>query len=168
VSKGYEVFGFMDDIVIMVMLDLSLSERMQKGLNYASRINLNKTLEIPFTRRRKHSLKNPVMKGVTIECSRDRKNLGVVSADKLLWNSQMKRVRDRAIKALIACIYVIGLRWFLRPAMLRWIDTMVVRPLMTYASIVWWNVDAAELQNLERLAYLRTTGVMKSAAPSLG
>jgi hypothetical protein len=47
---------------------------------------------------------------------------------------------------------------------------MVVRPMMTDASIVWRHkaeqtVAAAELQKVQRLACLLTTGAMKSATP---
>jgi hypothetical protein len=73
--SGYEVFGFADDIVIMVRdkVDSAVSERKQTCPNYASnwcekvnlRINPNKTVVIPFTKRRMHNLKNPVMRGVT-------------------------------------------------------------------------------------------------------
>jgi hypothetical protein len=86
--QGYEVFGFADDIVIMVRgkVDSVLSERMHAGLNYAfnwceeanRRIKPNKILVISFTRKHKHNLNNPVMRGVTIEFSRDTKYLRVV------------------------------------------------------------------------------------------
>jgi hypothetical protein len=75
----------------------------------------------------------------------------VVLDDKLLWNSQIKRVKDRAIKAQMACRDVIGLRWI-----------MVIGPMMTYASLVWLHksgqtVAATELQNVQRLVCLLTT-----------
>jgi hypothetical protein len=43
------------------------------------------------------------MRGVTIEFSRETKYLGEVSGNKFLWNSRIKRVKDRAIKAPIVC-----------------------------------------------------------------
>jgi hypothetical protein len=42
------------------------------------------------------------MRGETIEFSRETKYLGVVLNAKLLCNSQIKRVKDRAIKTLLA------------------------------------------------------------------
>jgi hypothetical protein len=52
--------------------------------------------------------------------------------------------------------------------MMRWIYLMVVRPIVTYASFVWWRksgeaTTGAMLQKMQRLAYLLTTGAMKSA-----
>jgi hypothetical protein len=59
------------------------------------------------------------MRRVIIEFLTETKYLGVFLDDKLLWNSQIKRVEDRTIKALMAWGDVIGLQWGLRPAMLR-------------------------------------------------
>jgi Reverse transcriptase (RNA-dependent DNA polymerase) len=61
-SQEYQVFGFADDVLIILRgkVDSILSEQMQTGLNYASnwckeanlRINSSKMVLIPFTRRR--------------------------------------------------------------------------------------------------------------------
>jgi Reverse transcriptase (RNA-dependent DNA polymerase) len=140
------LIGFADDLVIAVRgnNDSILSERMQSALNYVigwskqSDLSINpaKTIVIPFTRRRKLCLKNPVVSGMQIEFSEETKYLGVVLDSKLLWNSHIKRVKDKAIKALMACRGIVGQRWGLRPAMMRWIYTMVVRPMMSYAAFV--------------------------------
>jgi hypothetical protein len=86
-SQGYEVFGFSDDIVIMVRgrVDSVLSVRMQTGQSYAYnwyeevnlRINPNKSVVISFTSRRRHSLKNSVIRGVTTEFFMETKYLGL-------------------------------------------------------------------------------------------
>jgi hypothetical protein len=104
---------------------------MQTGLNYASNW---------------YDKANHTVMRVTIEFSRDAKYLGKVLDDKVLWNSQIKRVKDRAIKALMPYRGVSGLRW----TKLRWNYTMVVRPMMTNSSIVLWHkadqtTTAAEL-----------------------
>jgi hypothetical protein len=67
---------------------------------------------------RKHKLKlvEPVNSGHTVEFSKETKHLGVVLVDsKLLWNPQIKRVKEGLTKR--------GHRL----AMIRWIYTMVVR-----------------------------------------
>jgi Reverse transcriptase (RNA-dependent DNA polymerase) len=127
--QEYEVIGFADDLVIAVRgnNDSILSERMQSALSYiigwckqsGLSINPAKTIVIPFTRRRKLSLKNPVVSEVKIEFSKETKYLGVVLDSKLLWNSQKKRVKEKAIKALMACRGIVGQRWALWPAMMR-------------------------------------------------
>ena len=170
--------GFADDLDIMVRgnVDSILSNRLQSALNYAldwcKNVNLSinpmKTVVIPFTRKRKLSLEEPRMGEVTIQFSEDIKYLGVTLDSKLLWNSHIKRTKEKAIKALMACRSVVGQRWGLKPAMMRWIYLMVVRPMVTYASFVWWRksgeaTTSAMLQKIQRLACLLTTGAMKSA-----
>jgi hypothetical protein len=44
-----------------------------------------------------------------------------------------------------------------------WLSTMVIRPIITYATIVWWlnvahKTSGAKLSKLQRLALLGTTG----------
>ena len=61
-----------------------------------------------------------------------------------------------------------GTEMGLKPAMMRWIYLMVVRPMVNYASFVWWRKSReattfAILQKIQRLACLLTTGAMKSA-----
>ena len=177
-DQGYEVIGFADDLVIMVRgyVDSILSNRLQSALNHAMKwckdanlsINPMKTVVIPFTRRRKLSLTEPRMGEVTIKFSEDIKYLGVTLDSKLLWNSHIKRTKEKAVKALMACRSVVGQRWGLKPAMMRWIYLMVVRPMVNYASFVWWRKSReattfAILQKIQRLACLLTTGAMKSA-----
>jgi hypothetical protein len=124
--QGYEIFEFAEAIVSMGrgMVDLVLSKRMQTSLNYASnwweeanlRINPNKIV---------------VRQGMVLD-------------DKLFRNYQMKRLKDRALKVLMVCRGVIGLRW---------ISTMVVRSLMTYASIVLWHKVEQSTAEVSYLLY---------------
>jgi hypothetical protein len=50
-----------------------------------------------------------------------------------------------------------------------WIYTTVVRPIVTYAAIIWWprvklKRSQAELSKLQMMACLRITGAMRTAA----
>jgi hypothetical protein len=43
---------------------------------------------------------------------------------------------------------------------------VVVRPVVTYAANIWWprvKISQAELSKLQRMAYLGTTGAMRTA-----
>jgi hypothetical protein len=99
-------------------------------------INLRKTIVIPFTRKCKLNLVEPGMSGVTVEFSKATKYLGVVLDSTLLWNFRVKRVIEKAYKALMAFRSVIGQRWGLKPGMMKWIYTLVLRPMVTYAFFV--------------------------------
>jgi aminopeptidase-like protein len=57
-------------------------------------------------------------------------------------------------------------RWGLKPKVLRWIYIMIIRPVLTYGSMVWWkrvnyNVSRMALNKIQRLACLAITGTMK-------
>ena len=54
----------------------------------------------------------------------------------------------------------------MKPRVVYWIYTMVIRPMLTYNSKVWWlrvrhNLSRTELSKVQRLACLAITGVMK-------
>jgi hypothetical protein len=150
------VIGFAVVITVKGNYDSILLKRMQSALNYVIgwcqqgglSIKTAKTIVIPFTRRRKLSLKNTVVSGVQIEFSKETKYLGVVLDSKLLWNSHTKRVKEKAIKALMVCRGIVRQRWGLRPGMMRWIYTKAVRPIMSYTAFLWWQKSEQKVQRL--------------------
>lgn len=61
----------------------------------------------------------------------------------------------------------VGLSWGFKPHISHWLYVAVVRPQITYASLVWWpkaqqTTAAKELSSLQRLACLCTTGAFPS------
>ena len=51
--------------------------------------------------------------------------------------------------------------------MIHWMYTMMVRPIITYAAIIWWpkvleRTTATKLQKLQRVACLGITGAMRT------
>jgi hypothetical protein len=99
-------------------VDSVFSERLQSALNYATEwckdanlsINPKKTIDVPFTRRRKLSSVGSIREGLTIEYRKEIKYLGVLLESKLLWNSQIKRAKEIAMNALKACRAVVSQR----------------------------------------------------------
>lgn len=72
-----------------------------------------------------------------------------------------------AYKAFWTCKGVLGKTLGLKPRVLHWIYTMVMRLILTCGSPVWWpmvryNISRMELNKLWRLAFLAVTGVMKT------
>ena len=60
---------------------------------------------------------------------------------------------------------MLGKTWGLKPKMTNWLYITVVRPIITYASLVWWpkveqRTAQNKLQRLQRLACLAITGAM--------
>ena len=62
-----------------------------------------------------------------------------------------------------------GKTWGLSPKMMYWTYNMLVKPMMTYASMVWWTkmrqpTAVNELRRVQRLACLSITGAMRTTA----
>lgn len=180
-TEGFEVVGYADDLVIIVRGkdDQTISERMQMAMNLTAnwcntqglRINPNKTVIVPFTKRIKVNLKRPSLNGVIIEFKDEVKYLGVTLDKKLTWNKHLENLKIKATKALMACKGIVGKSWGLRPRMVHWIYTAVVRPMATYASFVWWpKLEQKKAQQMlakvQRLAILSITGCRRST-PSI-
>ena len=70
---------------------------------------------------------------------------------------------------MFACQRAMGKSWGLAPVLARWIFVAMVRPIISYASVVWcsaidrygYNVDS--LNSLQHLACRFITGALKSA-----
>ena len=73
---------------------------------------------------------------------------------------------NKACRVLWACKETFGKTCDLKPRVLRWICTMVVRPVLAFVSMIWWlrvryNVSRMELNKLQIIACLAITGAMK-------
>ena len=174
-SLGFEVIAYADDIVVVVrgMDDSTISDRMQQALsatwywcqNENLRINPEKTVLIPFTKRKSNNLRNPHLDGVSINFSSETKYLGVILDSKLTWRPHLNKVKTKTINCLMACRSLLGQHWGLNPKMMLWLYRTVIRPMVTYASLVWWDraeTSRMELRKVQRLACVMVTGAMRS------
>jgi len=64
-----------------------------------------------------------------------------------------------------ACRRACGARWGLGPRAVHWLYVIIVRPSVTYASLVWWPgcqtaIAKKKLSRIQRLACLGITGAM--------
>jgi hypothetical protein len=94
------------------------------------------------------------------------KYLGLILDKGLTWKAQLKNVMSKAYRAFWTCI---GKTWGLKPRVVLWILTMVIRSVLAYGSAVWWprvryNVSRTELSKIQRLACLAITGAMKTTS----
>jgi hypothetical protein len=85
----------------------------------------------------------------------------------LTWKAQLKNVMKKAYRAFWTCKGTFGKTWGLKPRVVHLIYNMVMRPVLTYGSMVWWprvryNVSRIELSKIQRLACLAITGAMKT------
>jgi ribonuclease HI len=133
-----------------------------KGLNIS---NL-KTKVVMFTWRKKWTLpKAIVVEGKPVELSESAKFLGVTLDSKLNFNEHIRNITKKATMILMQCKKAVGPTWGMTPKTCRWIYTSVVRPVLSYASVVWVNalntqINTKQLEKVQRLALNIMTGAL--------
>jgi hypothetical protein len=100
-------------------------------------INPNKMVIISFTRKRDmKGFKEPVLFNKTIQASSEVKYLGVTLDKGLTWKKQLDKAINKAYRAFWTCRGTFGKTWGLKPKVVYWIYTGVVRPITTYAATI--------------------------------
>lgn len=178
VNKGIKTVAYADDIVLLTKGKFlqTVSDVMSSGLIDISRwavdngltVNPHKTEMVLFTRKYKLPIwKQPKLKGSILKLSSEAKFLGVIFDSKLNWKRNMEERMKKGLNAFYACRRTFGKKWGMKPHIVHWMYTAIVRPILTHGSIVWWDaVDKHSHLNLlakvQRLACLGTTGAIKS------
>lgn len=131
-------------------------------------INPEKTEMVLFTKKRdKKGFRPPRLFGKPLALSREVKYLGVVLDEKLTWRPQIDRIVTKTVASLWQLRKTIGKVWGLKPEVMHWLYTAIIRPRISYGSVVWWksitNVTVANrLTKLQRLASLLITSAMRT------
>jgi Reverse transcriptase (RNA-dependent DNA polymerase). len=176
--KGFYTQGYADDLVVLIVgkHNIIVSELMKEALKWiddwckgqALSVNPDKTVVVPFTRRRNLTgLSEPIIGERGITFSREVKYLGVILDNKLTWNAHLEKVVSKAKQTLCVCRRLIGKTWGLKPKMSHWLYTSIVRPRILYGAVVWWQktqqtTAKEKLNRIQRLACLGITGAMAS------
>lgn len=179
--RGFEVVGYADDVVIIVRgkFEDVIFERMQLALDHTFSwcqreqlgINPSKTTIVPFTKRRKVQLRTLLRNETQLTCSKEAKYLGVILDSKLNWHSHLQTVVQKGLNSLWVCSRALGKKWGLKPSMIMWIYKTIVRPRITYASLIWWPktkeaTARAKLNKIQRIACIAITGAARSTPTS--
>ncbi|XP_050339722.1 uncharacterized protein LOC126766064 [Bactrocera neohumeralis] len=168
-NNGIRCQGYADDIVIIARGKFvsTLCDIVQRGLGLAKgwcnsvglNINPLKTTIVPFTRRRSlPGLRNLTLGGREIEMTNMVKYLGLTLNSTLRWKQHIDLTMVKATKALMVCNRLAGRSWGCKPRIIRWLYTMIVRPIVTYGAVV----VALKLSKLQRLACVCMTGAMRT------
>jgi hypothetical protein len=102
--------------------------------------------------------KRPILFGTELQLKNQVKYLGVILDEKLNWYSHIDHRLQKATIAFWQCRRAIGKTWGLKPMVVYWIYTSVVRHILTYAALLWWK-KASQISvnrkkaHLQRLAY---------------
>ena len=93
--------------------------------------------------------------------------MGVTFDTKFIWNQHINKIIRRSEVTLAVVRRLYGNKWGLRPGMVHWLYTRVVRPALTYAALVWWpkvmtTTTILKLSKIQRIACLGITGAFKT------
>jgi len=129
-------------------------------------VNPGKTGLVAFSRKRKlPGFFEPRLFGMTLHCSMSVKYLGVILDPRLTWKEHVDVKVRKAQNSMWACRRVCGVTWDLRPRVVHWLYVTIIRPSVTFASLVWWpgcRTASAKrkLSRIQRLACLGITAAM--------
>jgi hypothetical protein len=104
-------------------------------------INPNKIVIILFTRKNIKGLKEPNLFSKMTQLSSEVKYLGIwATLDKgLTRKKQLNIIIKKDYMAFWTYRGTFGKSWGLKPRVIYWIYTAVVRPIATYAATIWWT-----------------------------
>ena len=123
---------------------------------------------VPFTRNRDlRGPKEPTLSGYKLQLTSKVKCLGLSLDNELTWKAQLENVINMAYRTFWVGKGTFGKTWALKPGVLYWIHTKVIKLILTYSSMVRWSrvrftVNRMELNKLQRLACLAITGVTRT------
>ena len=141
--RGFYIQAYADDLAVLVLgADMLWIRGMaQKAIkiaaNWASEQELqitNKKTEIVlFTHKRNPDLGSLSINGSKLELSKESRLLGVTLDCKLTWKPRITRITRKATTALMQCRQIVGKTWGIKPSLLKWMSTAMIRPIMSYA-----------------------------------
>lgn len=140
-------------------LDRTLAWCSQHGLS----IHPSKTVVVPFHRKKNRIIPPIIMSGTELAYSEEVTYLGLKLDRKLTWKPHLQWAISKARKSMWACRNLVGRNWGLNPKMVKFIYTTMIRPIVTYGSVVWWSVNNTQTAinlctKLQRSACLLITG----------
>ena len=176
-SSGLSCIGYADDVVIIARgkFGNTVSDVMSGALrgvetwcnNAGLSVNPLKTTMVAFTKKRILNLKDICFFGQKLTCSKEVKFLGIYFDMGLNWKRHFDYCVTKARRIFWSCRNAIGRTWGLNPRAIHWIYSMVVCPIITYGSIIWWSrirCDNAksDLIRLQRMVCIAISGCMKT------
>lgn len=177
-KAGYNTEGFADDIVILLIgkFEETLNSMMKSALIIVEKwctenglsVNPQKTKLVLFTNKRKiKKLNLPKLNGTKLVLANHVKFLGFILDKKLNWRQHIEERINKATKIYWQCRIAFGKTWGLKPKVVRWLYTAIIRPILFYGSNVWHHMTKInrvkmDLEHVQRMVLMGITGVMKS------
>ncbi|XP_050522055.1 uncharacterized protein LOC126894808 [Daktulosphaira vitifoliae] len=129
----------------------------------------DKAKVVMFTRKRigLDSLDTLTLNGQEISLKSEVKYLGIILDSKLKWKSHVESRIKKAMTPLWTCSRALGKTWGLKPRVMYWLYTSVIKPMILYGALVWWTRTALitarkELSRIQRMAAIAITGALRT------
>lgn len=177
-DSGFYVQAYADDVVISVTGtdETVLRDLLQRALILVAQwcvdkglaVNPEKIEIVRFSRRRKLSATPELyLNGFQIHVVNEVKFLGVIMDGKLLWASHLEGIIKKARNIYWTLRLCVGKTWGLSPKIVRWLYTAIVRPALSYGSVVWWrrcqlSIVQQQLSKLQRMACIAISGAIRT------
>ena len=169
--------GYADDCSALYggpRLDHAIS-RLQKMLDSLTawgkrcglKFNPEKSVAVVFSRRRKLPQRKLTIDGKEIEYKQEVKYLGV-TLDSKHWTKHIKDKTSRAKKYLMHIANITRKNWGPKPKLMRWAYLGIVRPMLSYASMIWGHRSAYHIPRLRRVnrMAINTFGSFPKSTPT--
>lgn len=178
--KGLNPECFADDLLILLigMCENTLCSLMNTAFAIVEKwcvkngltVNPDKSKLVLFTNKRKiEKVKLPTLFGKTLQFSDKVKFLGFILDKKLNWNEHIKERIRKATKIFWQCRRAFSKNWGLKPNVIYWLYTAIIRPILCYGCHIWHERVKIEsirndLQHVQRMVLLGVTGAMSTTA----
>ena len=77
------------------------------------------------------------MNGTKLELPKEARLLGVTLDSNLTWKPHITRITRKATTSLMQCRQIVGKTWVIKPSIMKWRYTFMIRPIMSYACVSW-------------------------------
>ena len=93
--------------------------------------------------------------------------IGVIMDERLTWKTHLETTLKACKSALMYTSNIIRRRWGPKPTLARWLFTGIIRPKLSYASMVWRHIQKSstlceKLRRLNRLGAITITPTVKT------
>ena len=146
------------------MLDSLTAWGKRCGLHF----NPEKSVAVVFTRRRKTPPRPLYIDGKAIPYEKEVKYLGVTLDSKLHWKTHITEKISKAKRFVQHVAAITRNNWGPKPKLMRWAYLGIVRPMLSYGSMIWGHRaphHKDKLQRLNRMA-INTFGRFPKSTPT--
>ena len=172
-----EIFCYADDLAavfcgpdlstVLNIAQLTVNRMVSWAIRHGLAFSAAKTVAMHFTRSRKNP--NGTLKLAEKEISwvTKFKYLGVTIDNKLSWNEHIDNTKKKALSLLFMLQKCVGQTWGVSPKVTHAIYTSMVRPIIAYGCIAWFNglnkkTNQNKLRSVQALANRITLSAQKS------